>query len=171
MQIVTQKNVLMLMQSALLASWGCDSCQGLVMAPGYWASSPSFYCGISCSCLSQEKHPHVLCLQLSVRMELGIQLWPAGSFRASRGKVKIQMVTGALSLLCARVPVLPKSRASGERPVPAVVPGPVTEPGWQPASPLDKSQENCYKLPGKRLASARRREEWGKGEVARGWGD
>lgn len=71
-------------------------------------------------------------------------------------------------LLCARVAVLPKSRASGERPVPAVVPGPVTEPGWQPASPTGQ-------VPGELLQTARQevglcQTEGGVGEGSSGPG-
>ena len=75
------------------------------------------------------KHRQVLCLQLSIRTELGVQLQPAGSHLESGGKVKIQLVTGTLPLLCGCVQVLSKRRVSGERPVLAVAPGPVRESG------------------------------------------
>lgn len=65
-------------------------------------------------------------------MALGLRLWPACSFQLLSIWGKSENAHGdwgTVPALCACVLVLPKSRVSGERPVPAVVPGPLGEPG------------------------------------------
>lgn len=55
-------------------------------------------------------------------------VWPLALSRASRGKVKTQLVAGAPSLSWARVHTLPKSRVSGEKPVCSQSPGRAASP-------------------------------------------
>lgn len=109
---------------------------------------------------------------LSVGTGLGTQLGPAGSLRASRGKVKTQPAAGRCPcsvpafLCCQRA-----SRVSGERPVPAIATGTVRGSGV--GSPLHPGQGlgTCCKVcQAERLASAPGRPGVGGwGSDVQGW--
>ena len=98
-------------------------------AAGDWAS-PTTHSGTPCNCLSVGEAP-ASSLPTALHQD-GAWSSAAASWqppRESGGKVKIQLVTGTLPLLCGCVRVLSKRRVSGERPVLAVAPGPVRESG------------------------------------------